>query len=104
MTAHSRRWTAAQVRALGVRTDLRTAGSIFGMSPTQCYEAAKADRLPFPVLRVGIRYVVPVAPILELLGLDGGGTISRLPSADQRELDHEAQSGQVPAANGTAGP
>jgi hypothetical protein len=62
-------WTAGQVRALGVKTDLRTAGSIFGYSPTQVYEAAKSDKLPFPVIRCGVRYVVPVQPILDLLGI-----------------------------------
>lgn len=62
-------WTAEAVRALGVRTDLRTAGEIFGYSKTQVYEAAKTGALPFPVIRCGVRYVVPVQPILDLLGL-----------------------------------
>ena len=83
MTAREKRWTAAQVRALGVRTDIRTAGEIFGLSATQAYEAAKAERLPFPVLRVGVRYIVPVAPILQLLGIDGGSD-DRLAAGDQR--------------------
>jgi hypothetical protein len=68
----ARRWTAEQVRQLGVTTDLRTAASIFGLSSTQAYEAAAADRLPFRFLRIGIRYVVPTEPIIQLLGLDGG--------------------------------
>jgi hypothetical protein len=64
-----REWTADAVRSLGVQTDLRTAGEIFGYSPTQVYEAAKSDKLPFPVIRCGVRYVVPVQPILDLLGI-----------------------------------
>jgi hypothetical protein len=33
----------------------------------------KRGKFPVPVLKVGRRLVVPVQPILELLGLDGGG-------------------------------
>jgi hypothetical protein len=76
------RWTRAAIIGLGARTDLRTAGQIFGMSETRVYEAAKAGRLPFPVLRVGTRYVVPVQPLLALLGIDGGEGI-RSPLAGQ---------------------
>lgn len=63
-------WTAAEVLALGVRTDVETAGSIFGLSRTQAYEAVNGERFPVPVFRIGRRVVVPVAPIVKLLGLD----------------------------------
>lgn len=63
-------WTDDAVRALGVRTDVTTAGSIFGLSRTQAYEAVSAGRFPVPVIRVGRRVVVPVAPIRRLLELD----------------------------------
>jgi hypothetical protein len=77
VTAPARQeWTPDAVRSLGVVTDLRTAGSIFGYSATQVYEAAKAGRLPFRVIRRGTRYAVPVAPLLELLGLGDVGNQS----------------------------
>lgn len=66
----SRTWTAADVLALGVRTDVETAGAIFGLSRTQAYEAVNHNRFPVPTFRVGRRLVVPVVPILKLLGLD----------------------------------
>jgi hypothetical protein len=53
-------WTAADILALGVRTDVETAGSIFGLSRTQAYEAVNGDRLPVPTFRIGRR----VAPLL----------------------------------------
>ncbi len=58
------------MRALGVQTDIATAGSIFGLSRTQAYVAATNGVLPVPVIKVGRRYLVPTAPILRLLGLD----------------------------------
>jgi hypothetical protein len=66
------RWTRAALLGLGVKTDLRTAGSIFGLSPTQSYVAAKAGTLPFGFLKIGSRYVVPVQPLIDLLGLASG--------------------------------
>jgi hypothetical protein len=63
-------WTPEKIRALGARTDVRTAGDIFGMSRTQAYEAVKAHRFPVEPIRVGCRLVVPVVPILRLLGID----------------------------------
>jgi hypothetical protein len=94
------RWTRAAIIGLGARTDLRTAGQIFGMSETRVYEAAKAGRLPFPVLRVGTRYVVPVQPLLALLGIDGGEGI-RSPIADQQspaEGEHHLRTVPGPGA------
>lgn len=65
----SRVWTADDIRALGVRTDLETAGSVLGMGRTTAYQLARAGEFPVPVLRLGTRYVVPVAPLLELLSV-----------------------------------
>ncbi len=62
-------WTERQVRALGVTTDLVTAAAILGIGRTTAHALARADRFPVPVLRVGRRYRVPVAPILRLLAL-----------------------------------
>jgi len=68
-------WTEADVRSLGVRTDLETAcAAVLGIGRTKSYELARLGELPFPVLRVGSRIVVPVAPLLRLLGLDGEPT------------------------------
>ncbi len=63
-------WTAEEVRALGVQTDVETAGSIFGLSRTQAYAAVKKGVFPVGVIRIGRRYLVPTAPILRLLGLE----------------------------------
>ncbi len=66
----SKVWTRDDVVALGVRTDVETAGSIFDLSRTQTYERIKDGTFPVPTFRIGRRVVVPVAPILTLLGLD----------------------------------
>ena len=63
-------WSADQIRRLGTRTDLVTAGRILGIGRTKCYQLAHADQFPVLVIRHGHRYVVPVAPILRLLGQD----------------------------------
>lgn len=65
------RWSAEAVRALGVRTDVPTAGAIIaGLGRDESYRSVKRGTFPVPVIRVGRRMVVPVQPILELLGLD----------------------------------
>jgi hypothetical protein len=72
-------WTRKAVEALGVKTDVPTAGAILaGLGRDESYRAVKRGKFPVPVIRVGRRIVVPVQPILELLGLDqatqaGGG-------------------------------
>jgi hypothetical protein len=66
-----RPWTPQAVRALGTRTDVPTAGSILaGLCPDEAYRLHKRGQFPVPVLQVGHRLVVPVQPILDLLGLD----------------------------------
>lgn len=63
-------WTVEAVRALGVRTTVPIAGEILaGLSTTQAYELAKRGDFPVPVVKVGRRSIVPVAPILALLHL-----------------------------------
>lgn len=64
-----RGWTADEVRALGVTTDLVTAGSILRIGRTRAFELAQAGQFPVPVICTGTRYVVPTAPLLALLGL-----------------------------------
>jgi len=46
-------WTVAEVRQLGVATDVETAGSVLGIGRTTAYALARADAFPVPVLRVG---------------------------------------------------
>jgi len=64
-------WTRKQVLALGVRTDVPTADAIIaGLGRDESYRSVKRGTFPVPTIRVGRRIVVPVQPILELLGLD----------------------------------
>jgi hypothetical protein len=66
-------WTPAEVVALGVRTDVPTAGEILaGLCRDEAYRSVKRGDFPVPVLKIGHRLVVPVAPILELLGIKPG--------------------------------
>jgi len=63
-----RRWCEEDIRALGVTTDLVTAGQILGMGRTKGHELARAGAFPVPVLQHGRRYVVPVVGLLRVLG------------------------------------
>lgn len=62
-------WTRRDVTALGVTTDLVTAGDILGIGRTTSHELARRGGFPVRVLRVGRRYVVPVAGLLRALDL-----------------------------------
>ena len=62
-------WTEEGIRALGASTDLVTAAEILGIGRTTAHTLVRAGEFPVPVIRVGRRYRVPVAPILRLLGL-----------------------------------
>jgi hypothetical protein len=79
-------WQPDEVRALGVRTDVETAGSILGLSRTQAYEAIKRDRFPVPVIRIGRRIVVPTRPLLRLLGIDDADETHDIPPAQLRAV------------------
>lgn len=63
-------WDESRVRALGLTTDLRTACQIFDIGINYGYQKAAADELPFPVLRVGRSYKVPVAGLLKALCIE----------------------------------
>jgi len=70
-----RAWTAAEVAALGVRTDVPTAGSIIaGLGRDESYRAVKRGTFPVPVIKVGRHLVVPMQPILTLLQIDAPET------------------------------
>lgn len=49
--------------------DLPRYGELFGIGRSATYKAAAKGDLPTPVFRIGGRYVAPVAPIAEMLGL-----------------------------------
>lgn len=66
----------AEIKALATEagvTDISTAARVYGISRSFAYELAARGELPFPVVRVGRRYVVPVASLLALLGIDPTG-------------------------------
>lgn len=74
MSQHQSRsngWTVDQIRALGTLVDIPTAGSIFGLSRSVAYEAARAATLPVPILTIGHRQWVTVASILARLDVPG---------------------------------
>lgn len=62
-------WTVERVRALGVVTDLLTAGEVLGLSRNSTYRLNAEGQFPVPVLTLGSTYRVPVAGLIELLGI-----------------------------------
>jgi hypothetical protein len=68
--AGRRVWSEQDIRGLGAATDLVTAAAILGIGRTTAHALVRAGEFPVPVIRIGHRYRVPVAPILGLLGLD----------------------------------
>ena len=62
-------WTDERIRALGAVTDVPTAAAIFNISRSTAYELVQLHAFPVPVLRIGSRYRVPVAPIIAALHL-----------------------------------
>jgi hypothetical protein len=68
--ARPRSWSVKKVRALGMTTDVVTAGSVLGLGRTVSYQRAREGRFPVPVRKVGDRYLVVVADLLQALGVD----------------------------------
>lgn len=62
-------WSPEAVAALGVRTDMETSNEILGISRTWGYTLAREGKYPVPVLKLGRKYVVPVAGLLKALGI-----------------------------------
>ncbi|MGN9889809.1 helix-turn-helix domain-containing protein [Micromonospora sp. L31] len=62
-------WTETDVRALGVTTDVVTAGQILGLSRNTAYRLARAGTFPVPVIQAGHQYRIPVAGLLAALHL-----------------------------------
>ncbi len=66
------KWSAERIAELGPTTDLPTAASLLGIGRGLAYELHRRGQLPFPILRLGRRLVVPTAPLLKSLGLHEG--------------------------------
>lgn len=69
-------WTPERVRSLGIRTDLPTASQVLGISRNSGYLLAARNAYPVPLLRLGRRYVVPVAGLLNALGISDERTVA----------------------------
>lgn len=76
-------WTAAEIQALGLTTDVVTAGRILGMSRNTAYLRANDGTFPVPVLRMGHRMRVSVAALLTLLDLPTTGESDDTTDADE---------------------
>src|SRR2546423_2713114 len=63
-------WSVQQIRALGVTTDIVTAGAVLGIGRTTAYRLARSGQFPVPVLKAGNRYLVPVAHLLAAVGIE----------------------------------
>ncbi|MEX5711982.1 hypothetical protein AB1484_27715 [Parafrankia sp. FMc6] len=70
-------WTARQLRALPVTVDVETAGSVLGMGLWKARQLVRAGEFPVRVIRHGERYIIPSAPLLELLGVEPADTDGR---------------------------
>ncbi|WP_216211158.1 helix-turn-helix domain-containing protein [Amycolatopsis aidingensis] len=77
LTSHTRAdatppppWSREGLYALGVTTDLLTAARVLRIGRTKAYQLARSGDFPVPTTRIGRRYVVAVAHLVEFLGLD----------------------------------
>jgi hypothetical protein len=61
--------TRAELLALPAVVDLTTAARALSIGRTRAFELVRRGDFPVPVLRVGVTYRVPTAPLLGLLGL-----------------------------------
>jgi hypothetical protein len=68
----------ADLRDLPPTVDIETAARILGCGRTLAYELVKRGEFPCRILRLGKRYLVPTASLLESLGLHAGnGSLAR---------------------------
>lgn len=59
----------AQLRGGPPAVDLQTAARVLGLGRTKAYELARRGEFPVPVRRIGTSYRVPVAGLLDYLGI-----------------------------------
>ena len=64
--------STAQLRDGPPSVDLMTAASVLGIGRTRAYALARGGAFPVRVIRIGSTYRVPVAALLDLLGVSGG--------------------------------
>lgn len=62
-------WTPSRIRALGVITDLVTAGQVLNIGRNMAYHLARTGDFPVPVHQVGRTYRVHISDLLAHLGL-----------------------------------
>ncbi|MBL7257234.1 helix-turn-helix domain-containing protein [Paractinoplanes lichenicola] len=60
------------LEALGVTTDVVTAGRFLGISRNTAYRLARRGEFPLPLIRVGAQYRVPTAALIAALGARPG--------------------------------
>ncbi len=70
-----------ELLALPASVDLVTAARALGIGRTSAYRLARAGGLPVPVLRLGVRYRVPTAALLQVLGIDQAAPAAHAPTA-----------------------
>jgi predicted nucleotidyltransferase len=61
--------TEEELRALPLTIDLMTSAQILGISRNEAYILARSNTYPVPLYRVGSRYRVAKAHLLEVLGM-----------------------------------
>ncbi|MEV0314961.1 helix-turn-helix domain-containing protein [Nonomuraea fuscirosea] len=62
--------TFAEIFGLPLAVDLRTAARALGIHQETAYRLIRIGRFPCPVVRVGNRYRIPTAFLLDTLGVD----------------------------------
>jgi hypothetical protein len=70
-----------ELLALPAVVNLVTAARALGIGRTRAFELVRRGEFPVPVLRVGVTYRVPTAPLLRLLGV----------MADSNETDQHTE-------------
>ena len=90
----------AELLALPSAVDLTTAGRAFGIGRTKAFELARAGEFPVKVIRVGLKFRVSKAVILEALGVTAAAPTGE-PRPAARRPTFPAHLGQdVPVAEG----
>jgi hypothetical protein len=72
-------------RDLPATLPFASAAATLGFGRTAAYAAKREGRFPVPVIELGHRWVVPTAPLLELLGLSNAGQ----PQSDSGAAQHD---------------
>ncbi|MCX7444390.1 helix-turn-helix domain-containing protein [Corynebacterium sp. P7003] len=49
---------------------VREAARLLGIGESSAYTAIRNNQFPTPVIKIGGRYVIPTAPLRQLLGVD----------------------------------